>query len=496
MLFDFNEAWSRIVERRYDVCICGTGPSGITVARKLAARGKSVLLLEGGGLSFTSASQDHYKGKSVGPHPFWWFETARLRYFGGSSNCWTGVCSLMDPVAFEPPRDEGRLPGWPISRDELIRGLDEAKEILDVPNANFSRSKYPDFDSPSFDRFPFALSPPTRFFEKYGAEIRQSKQIDAFYNANLVDLRLTDDLSSVVHVSVRNYNNKIVDVSTPQYVMALHAIENARMLLNTNKQVPSGLGNNSGMVGRCFMESLNAPIGRFLVTDPDFWQRGTDGSGHRDIALVMTEDLIRQKDINSGVINYTAGSHPESYGRLRVLKEFLRDTACFSPAVTELSRRFADFDCPGDGIIHSLIEQEANPNSRITLTDEVDSFGLRRVQLNWEFTARDYKTIRTLAIESAKEMARLNRARVQLAPFILDPNLEIKDMGVNMHHMGTTRMSADPRHGVVNENCQVHGIRNLYIAGSSVFPRCGGRNPTLAIVLIALRLGNFLSSKS
>jgi choline dehydrogenase-like flavoprotein len=59
--------------------------------------------------------------------------------------------------------------------------------------------------------------------------------------------------------------------------------------------------------------------------------------------------------------------------------------------------------------------------------------------------------------------------------------------------MGTTRMSADPRYGVVDENCRVHGIQNLYLAGSSVFSKCGGRNPTLTIVLLSLRLGEFLS---
>ena len=496
MLFNFNEAWSRATEAHYDVCVCGAGPAGITVARKLAANGKKVLLLEGGDLSFSEKSQNHYKGKWVGPNPFWWLETGRLRYFGGSSNHWTGVCAIMDPVTFEKSHDEKRLPGWPISREEVLANLEEAKEILDIPNADFTRVKQPGFDSPLFDRYPFALSPPTRFFEKYGNELKRSKQIDAFYNANLVDLRLTDDLKRVKYVSVRNYNGKIAEVSANQYVMALHAIENARMLLCANSQIPSGLGNNTGMVGRCFMESLNAPIGRFLVTDPEFWRSSVDSAGRREIALVMTQDLIRKLDVNNGVINYTPDAQPQSYGRLRVLKDFLRDTACASPTITALSRDFVDFNCPGDGIIHSLVEQEANPKSRVTLTNEVDSFGLRRVQIDWEFADRDYKTIRALAIESAKEMARLNRARVQLAPFILDPDARIHDMGVNMHHMGTTRMSFDPRFGVVNENCQVHRVGNLFIAGSSIFPRCGGRNPTLGLVSLALRLGNFLSAQS
>jgi choline dehydrogenase-like flavoprotein len=180
MLFDFNKAWPRVAEAQYDVCVCGAGPAGITIARKLAARGKKVLLLEAGGLSYSNESQDHYKGRSVG-HTFWWLETGRLRYFGGTSNHWSGICGIMDSITFEKNRDDLRLPGWPISREEILRNLDEAEEILDIPGANFSRSKQPDFDSPWFDQYPFVFSPPTRFSEKYGPEIKQSKQIDAFY---------------------------------------------------------------------------------------------------------------------------------------------------------------------------------------------------------------------------------------------------------------------------------------------------------------------------
>jgi choline dehydrogenase-like flavoprotein len=486
MLFDFNEAWPRVKETQYDVCVCGTGPAGITTARRLAARGKRVLLLEGGGLSHSSLSQDHYRGESAGRT--FWLEFSRLRYFGGTSNHWSGLCTLFQPGTFEVHANHLGLPGWPISYEEVHRCIDEAKEILDVAGKDLTQAEQPGFTSPWFDRFGHALSPPTRFSEKYGAEIRQSRQIEAFYNANLVDLKLSDDLTRVQYLRIRNYNSIITDISAAQYVFALGGIENARILLNVNKQVPAGIGNHSGMVGRCFMESLNVPIGRFLVTDPTFWQVSS-------IPLVPTEALMRQSYVGDGVIDFgpnVSALDLKSSGRLRVLKDFLRETGCFSPTVTAMARRIVDFDCPGDGVISSLIEQEPNPNSRVTLTNDVDSFGLRRVQMDWQLNDRDLKTIRVLAIEAAKEMARLNRARVQLAPFILDPDIEIPVHG-HGHHMGTTRMSADPRYGVVDENCRIHGIENLYLAGSSVFPNCGGRNPTLTIVLLALRLGDFLS---
>jgi choline dehydrogenase-like flavoprotein len=491
MLFDFNEALPRAAERQYDVCICGTGPAGITTARKLATAGKRVLLLEGGGLSYTTESQDHYKGTSIGL-PLW-LEYHRLRYFGGTSNHWSGLCALIQPYAFRND-DRHELPGWPIPREEVLTYLEDAKDILDISGKDLNQSPQPGFPSPWFERYAAAYSAPTRFFEKYGDEIRQSPHIDAFYNANLVDVTLSADSARVKHLQVQNYNGATSDLSAAQYVLALGAIENARILLNANHQIPSGIGNHSGMVGRCFMESLNAPIGRFLVTDQGFWHR------NKEVPLVPTEALMRQKQVDDGVIDFTsdiAASDEalKSYGRLRVLKEFLHETGCLTPAITRLARRLTDFDCPGDGLITTLIEQEPNLNSRITLTSDVDSFGLRRIQMNWQIKDNDRNAIRVLALESAKEMARLDRARVQLAPFIFDPDREIPIHG-HGHHMGTTRMSADSRYGVVDQNCRVHGIDNLYLTGSSVFPRCGGRNPTITIVLLALRLGAFLSRVS
>ena len=487
MLFDFNEAWPRVAEAQYDFCVCGTGPAGITTARKLAARGKTVLLLEAGGLSESEQSQEHYKTIDVG-RKNWGLVFGRHRYFGGDSNCWSGLCNIFDSTAFEVHKYLG-LPGWPISREQVLRGLDEAKEILDIPGADFFVSKQPGFESPGFEHMSLAMSPPTRFGEKYADEIRQSQRIHAFYNANLVDVRLNDDLAGVKSLLIRNYNGKTTEVSATQYILAMGSIENARTLLNANKQVPAGIGNQSGMVGRCFMESLGVLFGRFLVTDPNFWRVG-------DVPLVPTKELMQRHDIGEGYLIYKpniSASLLPNFGRLRVLKDFLRETGCLSPTMRDLANEIVEFNCPGDGLIDLLVGQEPNPDSRVTLADDVDAFGLRLAKLNWQLCERDFKTIRVFAIESAKEMARLNLARVQLPQYILNPNLEIPGIGVAAHQMGTTRMSSDPRYGVVDENCQVHGIRNLYIIGSSVFPTCGGRNPTLTIVLLSLRLGEFLS---
>jgi|SRR5665213_698905 len=483
MLYDFNEAWERVSAVSYDVCICGTGPAGITTARKLAARGKRILLLEGGDLSYSDESQDLYKGESVGRR-YWHVESGRLRYFGGTSNHWEGRCGVLDPIDFEDRKYFG-LPGWPISRLQMMTHLEEAQDILDIAGKDLLSYKNPEFPSAMFEQSGFALSPPTRFAEKYEAELKQSEKIDLFYNANLVDVRLNDNRDAVAGLSVESFNRHKVEISANLYILALGAIETARILLNSDRQVSEGIGNHSGMVGRCFMEHLNVPIGRFLVTSPGFWQK--------DVELVPTAEFMRQNDLGNGIVDFGPNGSPQSYGRLRVLKQFLRETSCILPNIADLARRIVDFDCPGDGLVTSLIEQVPNPSSRVSLTHETDKFGLRRIQLDWELTDRDKRTIRFLSMKAAQEMARLDRARVQLAPFITNPEIDI-EVGAHAHQMGTTRMSSDPKFGVVSERCQVHGIENLYLMGSSVFPTGGGTNPTLTIVMLALNLADELST--
>lgn len=482
MLVDLNNEKTR--RTRYDVCIYGAGPAGITLARTLAAKGKLVALIEGGGLEYSEESQSLYDGKSVGNIQDWNApRTCRLRYFGGASNHWGGRCGIFDPVDFES-RDYYGLPGWPIKRDDVLEYLPTALEIVDIPPNALDLA--PPLDSTQFHLSQYALSaPPTRFGQKYLNEIKSSSKIHAYINANLVDITLTENGSSLARTEVRNFKGGNFTFTASQHVLAMGAIENARMLLNADKQLKNGIGNHSGMVGRCFMEHFNVAYGRFVNENPQVMGRLFE--------LNPTAALMREHRIGNGVLAFDTNSQALMYGRLKVLKEAVRNAICKSDSATAISRKFDDFDCPGDGVISSMIEQSPNPDSRVTLDSERDVFGLRKVKLNWVMSDADRKTIRVLGIEAAKEMARMKLARLQLKDFILDEHMEIADTGGHCHEMGTTRMSTDPRFGVVDPNSKVHGISNLYIAGSSVFPTGGGINPTLTIVMLALRLGEHMS---
>ena len=487
MFFDLQAGVSAITRGNYDVCVCGSGPAGITVARELAAGGKRVALLEAGGIEFTEQSQSHYAGTESGLSTYnSALRGSRLRYFGGTSNHWTGLCGIFSESDFWPKRYH-ELPGWPITRSEVLSHLANASEILDLATPDFSAKPFGDVNHSGFELPGLATSPPTRFNAKYRKEIADSRNIDLFVNANLVDLHLDGAggaLPKIDHVVASNYRKESAKLVAKRFVLALGTVENARMLLNANKQAPTGIGNHSGFVGRCYMEHLNVQIGRFVT-------RKAENLIPKNGAVSPRESTVRLLNVGNGFLTLHANASPQEAGRLGPVRGVLRKAACEFDTVRDFARRFKDFDCAGEGVINSLLEQAPDPNNRITLSNDADEFGLKRVHLHWVLSDADRRSVRTLGFELAKTLLELDVARVQLSDFIIDPRKEI-EVWPHAHQMGTTRMAADPRFGVVDADCRVHGVSNLYMAGSSVFPTGGGINPTLTIVMLSVRLAKHL----
>lgn len=491
MLFDLQKSTADLAQRKYDICVCGSGPAGITAARALAAAGKKVVLLEAGGFDFSDESQEYYSGTESGISTY---NTAvkrgRLRYFGGTSNHWTGMCGVFDESDFWPKRHH-ELPGWPIKRKEILKFLPEAARILDLNQTDFTPQPFGQPQWASFEKRIATMSPPTRFGIKYRDDIVQSKNIDLFIHANAVDLHLTAQgtkPNQVDYLLVSNYRKQLAKVVAKKYVLALGSIENARFLLNANKQFPQGVGNQSGFVGRCYMEHLNVQMGRFVTNNGALFP--ADGVG-----LGPTESTLRDLGIGNGILSLSTSGVPNEYGRLAPVRKILRKVACETDALREFARKFKDFNCTGDGVISTMLEQAPDRRNRVSLGAENDQFGLKRPHLHWTLSDTDRRSIRSLGFELAKNFVKYDLGRVQLNDFIVDPKKEI-EVWPHAHQMGTTRMSANPGEGVVDTNCQMHEVNNLFIAGSSVFPTGGGINPTFTIVMLSLRLARHLQQNT
>ncbi|MDH3676171.1 MAG: GMC family oxidoreductase [Anaerolineae bacterium] len=501
MIIDLNEVLSDpFAEKEIDVCICGAGVAGITLALNLS-RKLNVLLLEGGGFEFSADSQSVYQGESVGQQ-YTPLSATRLRYLGGASNHWGGWCRPLDSYDFEP-KDTVQDSGWPIRRADLDPYLEKTESILDLSDND-------DWHQPgdtigkkidatrAFQTFNFKWSnPPTRFGQKYRKEIERRSNVFCYLNANVTELHLTENLSRLQRINVRNYSGKIFQVPAQIFILAAGGIENPRILLNSNHQVPAGLGNRNGLVGQYFADHLHATAGEFILEDPmreyleENWFEGS--------FKARLEGLICG--------SRWAGEWVRKIPRKKKSCVSQAHRMFFSPSLEFIERdrilnfglRFLPYE-PGteratDGVLTIESEQALNPLSRITLAPEVDQFGMRRVKLDWQLSAIDLHTIQRAVFRFGQTFADLDLGRVRVADWLRSDPPKFTGEGGN-HHMCTTRMAETPDKGVVDQHQRVFGTDNLYVAGSGVFSSTGHANPTFTIVQMTLRLADHISMQA
>ena len=309
--------------------------------------------------------------------------------------------------------------------------------------------------------------PITRFGSKYGDEIINSPHIHLYLNANLIDISLDSDHKRVSELTFRSeLKSTIFNLKARHYVLCCGGLENPRTLLLANKQMPKGLGNQYGVVGRHFCEHIAMPIGRAVMREP-ITQSGFN---------ICSDELIQTKKCLSFLVEFSSsGIHSDGSFFERMYEAIFKEPQ--QGTETE---------------VYVIIQQACNLESRVTLSEKKDGLGLKQLALDWQLSALDKHTLRTAALEVASTIARRELGRMQVAPFVLDKNATIP-VSYMSHHMCTTRMSDSPTQGVVDRNCRVFGIENLFIGGSSVFASSGVSNPTYTIVQLALRLGDHIN---
>lgn len=175
------------------------------------------------------------------------------------------------------------------------------------------------------------------------------------------------------------------------------------------------------------------------------------------------------------------------------LREIMRhpiDTGLFAAArVMHLTSLISDVR------LELIVEPQPERDSRITLCSERDALGMPRVRVDWRLGPQVRRTFDRTAQILAEQLVKHGIADVRLDDLLGDGPWPSSLEGT-WHHMGTTRMHDSPRQGVVDRDCRVHGMSNLYVAGSSVFPTCGANYPTITLVALAFRLSDRLASLS
>jgi len=497
-----------------EVCMVGAGAAGITMAREFVGQEFRVCLLESGSLEFDEGTQSLYKGKNIG-HSYPLIDLARLRYFGGTTNHWGGMCRPLDEIDFEK-RDWVAHSGWPFRKSDLTPFYERAQAICQLGPFAYDAEFWEDTqNSPSL---PFTgnrvltkvyqLSPPTRFGKVYRDEIMHADNFSTYLHANVVDIETTETAKTVNRLRVATLHGNKFWVSAKIFILAMGGLENARVLLLSNKIQKAGLGNQNDSVGRFFMDHPHVVSGVFLPSTPNlpFALYSPHKVNKTQVwgTLTLAEEVLRDEKL----LNFTTFLQPldkeavkKGVASLKFLYRRIRDGEIPDDFWKHLGNVISDIDDVAitvygkmfnrnrPFILYNRVEQAPNPDSRVTLVAERDSLGQNRIQLDWRLSAIEKQTIRRAQEVIGQELGRAGLGRLRVTLDNDDPSRPPLLEG-GWHHMGTTRMHIDPKKGVVNENCRVHGISNLFIAGSSVFPTGGSANPTLTIVALAVRLAD------
>ena len=531
-----------------DVCIVGAGAAGITLALELAGTGLSVLLVESGGMEAEEAVQRLYEGAVAdermhsAPHRY------RQRRFGGSTTIWGGRCVPLDAIDFEP-RDYLTASGWPINLDTLLPFYPRANRICEAgefayrAGDAFDRPLRPmidgfhseHFSTDTLERF----SCPTDFGSRYAHKLRASSNVRVLLHANLTNLNFHPNGEALESLTLQTLDKKRITVRSKQVVLATGGLEVVRLLLANRDKWSTGVGNQHDMVGRYYMCHIAGTIGTLKQPGPDrVWHNYdvTDDGIYCRRRLALTAQTQRQLRIGNfigrlhhpritdpqhrtavlsalqlakGLISYEYGKrlHGGESMSWRTWGQHVRNVL---GGVGELvafghhmardrflaARKFPSVIVKSTAGHYSLdfhAEQEPCAVSRVGLSEERDELGMQKLLIDWRYTPQDVATVREGVRLLAEDIGQSGIGVFEYDPASIE--VEITRYGAyGGHHLGTTRMGTDPRSSVVDADCRVHGVENLFIAGGAVFPTSSQANPTLTIVALGVRLAVRLRS--
>jgi choline dehydrogenase-like flavoprotein len=518
MLLDFREA--AVPELlQADLCIVGGGAAGITIARAFIDSGWTVILLESGGLEPEARVQDLYRGEN--PRGDFTLHESRFRLLGGTTAVWGGWCAPFDDIDFES-RDWVPHSGWPITRQTLLPWYRRAQDLCQLGVFRYDVADWPGLaaqtlglDAARLSHRLWQLSPPTRFGETYRGELTAAPNIKLLLHATATEIVTGDSAEAVTEIRFANLHGRRGRVRARCYVAACGGIETPRLMLLSRGVEAEGLANGHDLVGRYFMEHPHPDTGGVLLSGDvrrfDAYVRRTFGDDGIVVAFGPSADAQRRlRILNSSIaVGGALRLGPtEAWDSLTKLARAIEHRHWPASAATHVGNVLGNLDgLMREGYrrrrhrpVHGYrfiarTETAPDPANRVMLSDERDTLGQRRARLQWRPGNAERVTVEKTMLLIAAEFGRLDVGRIRLNELLLeDDDRWSENLSWFGHHMGTTRMSETPHTGVVDANCRVHGLANLYIAGSSVFPTSSYANPTLTLLALSLRLADHLKS--
>jgi choline dehydrogenase-like flavoprotein len=536
-----------------DLCIIGGGSAAISVAMGYKDCGRSVIMIPGGGTNQTATGIDLYRGKVSPPGSHEPLEENRLRMWGGTTTVWGGRCVPFDPIDFQN-RPWVPNSGWPIGPEDVASFMEPACTLSEAGIAEFdARKVFPNtqseiihgFDNQELVSWPLERwSVPTDYCKRYRADLDGASNVRVLLHAHAVHLQLSPEGKTLSQVDAACSPGQIFHVRARRTVIGCGALENARLLLASRDVAQEGIGNEHDLVGRYYQSHRFGVCGHAVLKNPDkdfiyefekdpegvycrrrFWMtpeaqarhqvcnvvgfffRNVSGSSEHRNAMVSTVLLIKT------LLGGARKGPKRLFEILRDQRRELFQHACIvlkdGPSVFGQLAEVAYTRCFQKRRLPMVLpprktncfplfyqtEHAPDHESRVVLDlSSVDDFGMPRLEARIRFSAIDHHTCSTFVklFKQRFEEAGLGTFEVSDEELRLLENPNPLDFNSNSHNIGTTRMGKTPTEGVVDENCRVHSVENLFISGSSVFPTSSHANPTLMIVALGLRLADHL----
>jgi choline dehydrogenase-like flavoprotein len=529
-----------------DICIVGAGPAGITLAREFIGSPQRVVLLESGTFENDSHIQElndaqvdsEYLASDA-------LSVGRRRQFGGTPNKWVystepadgrlyARCVPPESIDFELHADDPSL-RWPFSFNDIRPYYERAQTVWNGGRFDYAVDTWAD-GAPSIQTTKGLLQtrisqhgPSDVFITRYRDDLLLAANIYVYLECTAIALTADGGAGGVTGLRVARGDGRAFSVVADQYVLACGGVENAQVLLSSEATQPGAEGNRHDNIGRYVTDHPEFRLGCiFPATDEvyeDLALYDLRWSGRQMVSgfLTLSDEVKRSEKL----LNLSAAMAPRGKGfgtaahraisglaaavRYRQAPSGL--WAATMPALRSPGAGFAflrtrnaehyteyrgGWSRPGANRekfetieLWSECEQTPHRDSRLTLTDGRDWLGRKKLRFNhfWSKSDRD-NVSRSIQI-FADELRSAGLGR-------FEPWGEFEGYArprfAGLHHpMGATRMHSDPRFGVVDDDCRVHGLPNVYVAGSSVFPTgVGYANPTLTLLALATRLADHL----
>ncbi len=538
-----------------DIAVIGAGPAGIVLALELAKVGLDIALIESGRLDFDRAIQNLGDASYVDLEFHAPMSECTRRQVGGTSTIWGGRCVPYDPVDFAQ-RNHISNSDWPVTYAELEVYFQRASDYFLCGKAEFDLNNLDHIEQksivpglPDEDVLTSTLerwSLPTNFGKEYLDQLKRSDRISLFSGLTCTEIVTNEQGKKVEFIQAKTLGGKQIEIKCQKYILAGGALNNTRLLMACDRYHPGGIGNHSELLGKFYMGHLSGDIAKVKFTTPPKetifgFDRDTDGTYVRRRFSFAPEFLAEQQLSNTvgwlgapefGDFSHQNGILSSAYIALNlpILKTRLgastairraaigKDKGIYYPHIVNIFKdvgqilsfipsfgygRFIAkrkipalfvYSAANEYPLHYHSEQVPNPESRVSLSNEKDALGMRRLNIELRFTDQDIESVVKAHHHWDQHLRKHDCGYLEY----LSEDLEAavwSQAGDGFHQVGTTRMSEHPSQGVVDVNLNVHGFDDLFVASSSTFVTSGQANSTFMIVAFALRLADYLKQE-